>query len=73
MLYVVVWILKDIKVLFFFCNNIGRVFCGIDFFGVDYVVLFDFLCDLSEYVRCVGRIVRGVRGEGKVFVFVVGK
>ncbi|KAH0899637.1 hypothetical protein HID58_049205 [Brassica napus] len=35
---------------------------GIDFTGVDHVVLFNFQCHPSEYVRGVGRTARGVRG-----------
>ena len=73
MLFVVAWTLKDTKVLFPLCNNIGRASRGIDFSGVDHVVLFDFPRDPSEYVRRVGRTARGARGEGKAFVFVVGK
>ncbi|XVE70312.1 hypothetical protein DITRI_Ditri10aG0062400 [Diplodiscus trichospermus] len=46
---------------------------GIDFAGVDHVVLFDFPRDPSEYVRRVGRTARGVGGKGKAFIFVVGK
>ncbi|WZZ77596.1 hypothetical protein YC2023_098168 [Brassica napus] len=34
---------------------------GIDFTGVDHVVLFNFQCHPSEYVRGVGRTARGVR------------
>ncbi|KAL0406088.1 UNVERIFIED_CONTAM: DEAD-box ATP-dependent RNA helicase 50 [Sesamum latifolium] len=53
------------------------VFCrasrGIDFAGVDHVVLFDFPRDPSEYVRRVGRTARGAGGKGKAFVFAVGK
>ncbi|XP_021300028.1 DEAD-box ATP-dependent RNA helicase 50 [Herrania umbratica] len=46
---------------------------GIDFAGVDHVVLFDFPRDPSEYVRRVGRTARGAGGKGKAFIFVVGK
>ncbi|OMO77542.1 hypothetical protein COLO4_25110 [Corchorus olitorius] len=46
---------------------------GIDFASVDHVVLFDFPRDPSEYVRRVGRTARGAGGQGKAFVFVVGK
>lgn len=46
---------------------------GIDFQNVDHVVLFDFPRDPSEYVRRVGRTARGAGGNGKAFVFVVGK
>lgn len=46
---------------------------GIDFTGVDHVVLFDFPRDPSEYVRRVGRTARGAGGQGKAFIFVVGK
>lgn len=51
----------------------GRASRGIDFSGVDHVVLFDFPRDPSEYVRRVGRTARGARGKGKAFIFVVGK
>ncbi|ESQ49336.1 hypothetical protein EUTSA_v10020145mg [Eutrema salsugineum] len=57
--------------LFLVCTD--RASRGIDFSGVDHVVLFDFPRDPSEYVRRVGRTARGARGEGKAFVFVVGK
>lgn len=57
--------------LFLVCTD--RASRGIDFTGVDHVVLFDFPRDPSEYVRRVGRTARGARGEGKAFVFVVGK
>jgi ATP-dependent RNA helicase DDX18/HAS1 len=40
---------------------------------VDHVVLFDFPRDPSEYVRRVGRTARGARGNGKAFIFAVGK
>ncbi|KAL2346029.1 hypothetical protein Fmac_000029 [Flemingia macrophylla] len=46
---------------------------GIDFAGVDHVMLFDFPRDPSEYVRRVGRTARGAKGVGKAFIFVVGK
>lgn len=46
---------------------------GIDFAGVDHVVLFDFPRDPSEYVRRVGRTARGANGKGKAFIFSVGK
>ncbi|KAI6685108.1 hypothetical protein NL676_031021 [Syzygium grande] len=46
---------------------------GIDFTGVDHVILFDFPRDPSEYVRRVGRTARGAGGKGKAFVFAVGK
>lgn len=46
---------------------------GIDFPGVDHVILFDFPRDPSEYVRRVGRTARGAGGMGKAFIFVVGK
>lgn len=56
---------------------ISESFCrasrGIDFAGVDHVVLFDFPRDPSEYVRRVGRTARGAGGKGKAFIFVVGK
>lgn len=51
----------------------GRASRGIDFAGVDHVVLFDFPREPSEYVRRVGRTARGVAGKGKAFIFVVGK
>ncbi|KAL1211913.1 DEAD-box ATP-dependent RNA helicase 50 [Cardamine amara subsp. amara] len=57
--------------LFLVCTD--RASRGIDFCGVDHVVLFDFPRDPSEYVRRVGRTARGARGEGKAFIFVVGK
>lgn len=53
--------------------NVCRASRGIDFSGVDHVVLFDFPRDPSEYVRRVGRTARGVGGKGKAFIFVVGK
>lgn len=46
---------------------------GIDFAGVDHVLLFDFPRDPSEYVRRVGRTARGAGGVGKAFIFAVGK
>uniref|UniRef100_A0A5B7BVN7 Putative DEAD-box ATP-dependent RNA helicase 50 n=1 Tax=Davidia involucrata TaxID=16924 RepID=A0A5B7BVN7_DAVIN len=57
--------------LFLVCTD--RASRGIDFAGVDHVVLFDFPRDPSEYVRRVGRTARGAGGKGKAFVFVVGK
>ncbi|KAF8392757.1 hypothetical protein HHK36_023106 [Tetracentron sinense] len=57
--------------LFLICTD--RASRGIDFAGVDHVVLFDFPRDPSEYVRRVGRTARGAGGRGKAFVFVVGK
>lgn len=57
--------------LFFVCTD--RASRGIDFEGVDHVILFDFPRDPSEYVRRVGRTARGAGGRGKAFVFVVGK
>ncbi|GMN42287.1 hypothetical protein TIFTF001_011497 [Ficus carica] len=56
---------------FLVCTD--RASRGIDFAGVDHVVLFDFPRDPSEYVRRVGRTARGVAGKGKAFIFVVGK
>ncbi|KAA8517585.1 hypothetical protein F0562_017785 [Nyssa sinensis] len=55
--------------LFLVCTD--RASRGIDFAGVDHVVLFDFPRDPSEYVRRVGRTARGAGGKGKAFVFVV--
>ena len=52
---------------------IYRASRGIDFLGVDHVVLFDFPRDPSEYIRRVGRTARGAGGRGKSFAFVVGK
>jgi ATP-dependent RNA helicase DDX18/HAS1 len=46
---------------------------GIDFANVNHVVLFDYPRDPSEYVRRVGRTARGASGNGKAFVFAVGK
>lgn len=40
---------------------------------MDHVVLFDFPCDPSEYVRRVGRTARGATVQGKAFIFAVGK
>ncbi|OWM63227.1 hypothetical protein CDL15_Pgr010627 [Punica granatum] len=57
--------------LFLVCTD--RASRGIDFAGVDHVVLFDFPRDPSEYVRRVGRTARGAGGRGKAFVFAVGK
>ncbi|CAI0374242.1 unnamed protein product [Linum tenue] len=57
--------------LFLVCTD--RASRGIDFAGVDHVVLFDFPRDPSEYVRRVGRTARGAGGKGKAFAFVVGK
>lgn len=57
--------------LFLVCTD--RASRGIDFTGVNHVILFDFPRDPSEYVRRVGRTARGVGGVGKAFVFVVGK
>ncbi|CAK9138894.1 unnamed protein product [Ilex paraguariensis] len=62
--------LKDSS-LFLVCTD--RVSRGIDFAGVDRVVLFDFPRDPSEYVRRVGRTARGAGGKGEAFIFVVGK
>ncbi|QCE16930.1 DEAD-box ATP-dependent RNA helicase 50 [Vigna unguiculata] len=56
---------------FMVCTD--RASRGIDFAGVDHVILFDFPRDPSEYVRRVGRTARGARGVGKAFIFVVGK
>lgn len=57
--------------LFLVCTD--RASRGIDFAGVDHVVLFDFPRDPSEYVRRVGRTARGAGGTGKAFILVVGK
>ncbi|KAF9601325.1 hypothetical protein IFM89_018753 [Coptis chinensis] len=57
--------------LFLICTD--RASRGIDFTGVDHVLLLDFPRDPSEYVRRVGRTARGAGGKGKAFVFVVGK
>ncbi|XP_010558822.1 PREDICTED: DEAD-box ATP-dependent RNA helicase 50 [Tarenaya hassleriana] len=57
--------------LFMVCTD--RASRGIDFSGVDHVVLFDFPRDPSEYVRRVGRTARGAGGKGKAFIFAVGK
>ncbi|GMH08727.1 hypothetical protein Nepgr_010567 [Nepenthes gracilis] len=56
--------------VFLICTD--RASRGIDFGGVDHVVLFDFPREPSEYVRRVGRTARA-GGRGKAFVFVVGK
>ncbi|KAH0972289.1 hypothetical protein GBA52_024445 [Prunus armeniaca] len=56
---------------FLVCTD--RASRGIDFTGVDHVILFDFPRDPSEYVRRVGRTARGAGGIGKAFIFVVGK
>ncbi|KAK3441930.1 hypothetical protein EUGRSUZ_B02194 [Eucalyptus grandis] len=61
---------KDVS-LFLVCTD--RASRGIDFTGVDHVILFDFPRDPSEYVRRVGRTARGAGGTGKAFVFAVGK
>ncbi|KAK4420876.1 DEAD-box ATP-dependent RNA helicase 50 [Sesamum alatum] len=55
--------------MFLVCTD--RASRGIDFAGVDHVVLFDFPRDPSEYVRRVGRTARGAGGKGKAFVFAV--
>jgi ATP-dependent RNA helicase DDX18/HAS1 len=67
--------IEDVNFLFlpFSFRNNCRASRGIDFSGVDHVVLFDFPRDPSEYVRRVGRTARGARGKGKAFIFVVGK
>ncbi|TMX04573.1 hypothetical protein EJD97_007432 [Solanum chilense] len=57
--------------LFLVCTD--RASRGIDFEGVDHVVLFDYPRDPSEYVRRVGRTARGAGGKGKAFIFAVGK
>ncbi|CAA0808812.1 DEAD-box ATP-dependent RNA helicase 50 [Striga hermonthica] len=57
--------------MFLVCTD--RASRGMDFAGVDHVVLFDFPRDPSEYVRRVGRTARGAGGKGKAFVFAVGK
>ncbi|MED6124888.1 DEAD-box ATP-dependent RNA helicase 50 [Stylosanthes scabra] len=56
---------------FMVCTD--RASRGIDFWGVEHVILFDFPRDPSEYVRRVGRTARGAKGAGKAFIFVVGK
>ncbi|RDX73651.1 DEAD-box ATP-dependent RNA helicase 50, partial [Mucuna pruriens] len=56
---------------FMVCTD--RASRGIDFAGVDHVILFDYPRDPSEYVRRVGRTARGAKGVGKAFIFVVGK
>ncbi|KAI6685109.1 hypothetical protein NL676_031022 [Syzygium grande] len=61
---------KDFS-LFLVCTD--RASRGIDFTGVDHVILFDFPRDPSEYVRRVGRTARGAEGKGKAFVFAIGK
>ncbi|KAM0926381.1 hypothetical protein ACQ4PT_003480 [Festuca glaucescens] len=57
--------------LFLVCTD--RASRGIDFTNVNHVVLFDYPRDPSEYVRRVGRTARGASGDGKAFVFAVGK
>ncbi|KAI3948419.1 hypothetical protein MKW98_019169 [Papaver atlanticum] len=58
--------------LFLICSD--RASRGIDFMGVDIVIMFVFPRDPSEYVRRVGRTARSSGGgRGKAFVFVVGK
>ncbi|KAG8364669.1 hypothetical protein BUALT_Bualt18G0022500 [Buddleja alternifolia] len=57
--------------MFLVCTD--RASRGIDFAGVDHVVLFDFPRDPSEYVRRVGRTARGAGGTGKAYIFAVGK
>jgi ATP-dependent RNA helicase DDX18/HAS1 len=54
-------------------SMVGRASRGIDFTNVDHVVLFDYPRDPSEYMRRVGRTARGASGNGKAFVFAVGK
>ncbi|KAJ8899085.1 hypothetical protein K2173_010238 [Erythroxylum novogranatense] len=54
-------------------DGLWRTSRGIDFAGVDHVVLFDFPRDPSEYVRRVGSTARVAGGNGKAFIFVVGK
>lgn len=54
-------------------ENFDRASRGMDFAGVDHVILFDFPRDPSEYVRRVGRTARGAGGKGRAFIFVVGK
>ena len=56
-----------------FYDLIDRASRGMDFAGVNHVVLLDFPRDPSEYVRRVGRTARGAAGTGKAFIFVVGK
>eukprot|EP00249_Psilotum_nudum_P023340 c28836_g1_i1 orf=1281-3389(+) len=58
------------KPLFLVCSD--RASRGLDLVDVEHVVLFDFPRDPSEYIRRVGRTARS-GGEGKAFVFVVGK
>ncbi|EPS70034.1 hypothetical protein M569_04728, partial [Genlisea aurea] len=57
--------------MFLICTD--RASRGIDFSGVNHVVLFDFPRDPSEYVRRVGRTARGAGGQGTAYVFAVGK
>ncbi|GJN30036.1 hypothetical protein PR202_gb18310 [Eleusine coracana subsp. coracana] len=57
--------------MFLVCTD--RASRGIDFANVNHVVLFDYPRDPSEYVRRVGRTARGASGNGKAFVFAVGK
>ncbi|XP_044983386.1 DEAD-box ATP-dependent RNA helicase 50-like [Hordeum vulgare subsp. vulgare] len=57
--------------MFLVCTD--RASRGIDFTNVNHVVLFDYPRDPSEYVRRVGRTARGASGDGKAFVFAVGK
>ncbi|RLN42271.1 DEAD-box ATP-dependent RNA helicase 50 [Panicum miliaceum] len=57
--------------MFLVCTD--RASRGIDFTNVNHVVLFDYPRDPSEYVRRVGRTARGASGNGKAFVFAVGK
>ncbi|CAN4119754.1 unnamed protein product [Withania somnifera] len=57
--------------LFLVCTD--RASRGIDFEGVNHIVLFDYPRDPSEYVRRVGRTARGAGGKGKAFIFAVGK
>ncbi|WCJ25127.1 DEAD-box ATP-dependent RNA helicase 50 [Euphorbia peplus] len=56
---------------FLVCTD--RASRGIDFSGVNHVILFDYPRDPSEYVRRVGRTARGALGKGKAFILVVGK
>ncbi|XAR62275.1 RNA helicase [Bertholletia excelsa] len=62
--------LKDKSVFLVCTDGASR---GIDFNGVDHVILFDFPRDPSEYVRHVGRTARGAGTKGRAFIFVVGK
>ncbi|RLN19124.1 DEAD-box ATP-dependent RNA helicase 50 [Panicum miliaceum] len=57
--------------MFLVCTD--RASRGIDFTNVNHVVLFDYPRDPSEYMRRVGRTARGASGNGKAFVFAVGK